>query len=53
MHDYSGEHVEVCVLYCDLVGFTSMSAAMSAKKLVEVLDVIYSRFDTLVQDARL
>ncbi len=44
-------HHEVSVLFADLVGFTSLSHGMSAEKLVNMLDEIFSRFDWIVGDA--
>ncbi len=38
---------EVSVLFADLVGFTTMAAAMSAPELVRLLDGLFSRFDEL------
>lgn len=44
-------HTEVSVLFADLVGFTQMSHGMSAERLVDLLDDIFSRFDRIVGDA--
>lgn len=44
-------HHEVSVLFADLVGFTTLSHGMSAEKLVNMLDEIFSRFDWIVGDA--
>ena len=44
-------HHEVSVLFADLVGFTQLSNGMSAEKLVNMLDEIFSRFDWIVGDA--
>ena len=44
-------HHEVSVLFADLVGFTQLSHGMSAEKLVNMLDEIFSRFDCIVGDA--
>ena len=44
-------HHEVSVLFADLVGFTQLSHGMSAEKLVNMLDEIFSRFDWIVGDA--
>ncbi len=44
-------HQEVSVLFADLVGFTQMSHGMSAERLVNMLDEIFSRFDWIVGDA--
>lgn len=40
---------EVSVLFADLVGFTEFSSHRSAKELVEFLNVIFSKFDELVE----
>jgi adenylate cyclase len=44
-------HQDVSVLFADLVGFTQMSHGMSAERLVNMLDEIFSRFDWIVGDA--
>jgi class 3 adenylate cyclase len=41
-------HAEVSVLFADLVGFTQLSKGLSAPRLVEILDQIFSRFDAIV-----
>ncbi len=41
---------EVTVLFSDLVGFTAMSAQMSATKLVQNLNRLFSAFDALAID---
>jgi adenylate cyclase len=44
------EQVEqASVLFADAVNFTPMSAAMTATQLVELLNEVYSHFDTLVE----
>jgi adenylate cyclase len=44
------EQVEqASVLFADVVNFTPMSASMSATELVELLNEVYSHFDTLVE----
>jgi PAS domain S-box-containing protein len=40
---------EVSVLFADLVGFTAFSAQRSAKELVEILNLIFSKFDRLAE----
>ncbi len=35
------------ILFADLVGFTELSATVSPRKLVELLNVIFSEFDTI------
>lgn len=37
----------VTVLFADIVGFTEISSAMSAQALVDLLNLIFSNFDTL------
>ncbi|MCE2879851.1 MAG: response regulator [Comamonadaceae bacterium] len=44
-------HPEVSVLFADLVGFTQLSHGMSAERLVNMLDEIFSSFDAMVGDA--
>jgi class 3 adenylate cyclase len=44
-------HPDVSVLFADLVGFTEMSKGMSAEKLVNLLDQIFSAFDAIAGDA--
>ncbi|MEI7784192.1 MAG: adenylate/guanylate cyclase domain-containing protein [Betaproteobacteria bacterium] len=41
-------HAEVSVLFADLVGFTQLSKGLSAERLVEILDQIFSDFDAIV-----
>jgi len=41
----------VSVLFADLVGFTELSNGMSAEKLVDMLDAIFSAFDAIARDA--
>ena len=41
-------HAEVSVLFADLVGFTQLSKGLSAPRLVEMLDQIFSEFDAIV-----
>ncbi|MGB7441336.1 MAG: adenylate/guanylate cyclase domain-containing protein [Coleofasciculaceae cyanobacterium] len=40
---------EVTVLFADIVGFTELSAQISAADLVGILNVVFSRFDQLTQ----
>ncbi|WP_353239500.1 adenylate/guanylate cyclase domain-containing protein [Limnohabitans sp.] len=44
-------HQDVSVLFADLVGFTELSKGMSAAKLVDMLDEIFSSFDDIVGNA--
>jgi class 3 adenylate cyclase len=46
-------HAQVSVLFADLVGFTQLSKGLSAERLVEILDQIFSRFDAIVGQAGL
>jgi len=39
----------VSVLFADLVGFTELSARKSPREIVEILNVIFSRFDQLAE----
>ncbi len=41
-------HHDVSVLFADLVGFTQLSKGLSAERLVEILDQIFSDFDAIV-----
>ena len=38
---------DACVLFADIVGFTKMSATMEPEELVNILDDIFKRFDTI------
>jgi class 3 adenylate cyclase len=38
---------DACVLFADIVGFTKMSATMKPEELVNILDDIFKRFDTI------
>jgi class 3 adenylate cyclase len=51
--ELSVEQCDVCVLFCDLVGFTQLGASMSPPRLMNILDKIYSRFDTIVEKTKL
>ncbi len=42
-------HDEVSVLFADIVGFTPMSATISAEELVGRLNTVFRRFDALVE----
>ena len=37
------------ILYADIVGFTTLSVAMSAEEMVDLLNTVFSHFDDLVQ----
>ena len=39
-------HSEVSIVFADIVGFTELSRRISAKQLVEVLNLLFSAFDT-------
>ncbi|MEM1275763.1 MAG: adenylate/guanylate cyclase domain-containing protein [Pseudomonadota bacterium] len=41
------EHEDACVLFADIVGFTSMSEKMEANQLVGLLNEIFSEFDRI------
>ncbi|HHF7345527.1 TPA: adenylate/guanylate cyclase domain-containing protein [Legionella feeleii] len=43
----ANRYEDVSVLFIDMVNFTSLSAAMSPEKLVELLNFIFSRFDEI------
>jgi class 3 adenylate cyclase len=44
------DFAKVTVLFADIVGFTEISARMSSTKLVELLNQVFSIFDTLVAE---
>ena len=46
-------HEEVCVVFADIVGFTKYSATVSPEELVSKLDMIFSKFDALVDKYKL
>ena len=46
-------HEEVCVVFADIVGFTRYSSSVTPEELVSKLDMIFSKFDTLVYKYRL
>jgi len=43
------DFAEVTVLFADIVGFTQLSARISPPELVELLNVIFSKFDKLAE----
>lgn len=42
-------HPETSILFCDMVGFTSISAAIPHEKLISELTDIFTRFDEIVE----
>ncbi len=40
-------HEEVSVLFVDIVGFTELTLSISAAELIDLLDVVFTRFDTI------
>ncbi|MFN8361463.1 MAG: adenylate/guanylate cyclase domain-containing protein [Candidatus Kapaibacterium sp.] len=40
-------HHDVSVLFIDIVGFTELSTALPPHELIDVLDIIFSRFDAI------
>lgn len=40
-------HENVSVLFADIVGFTRLSSKLTAAELIDVLDIIFSRFDMI------
>ena len=43
-------HADVTILFSDLVGFTDLASRMSPEALVQMLNVLFSRFDRLALD---
>ena len=41
---------DACVLFADIAGFTKMSATMQPEELVNILDDIFKRFDTITEE---
>ena len=41
---------EASILFCDIVDFTTMSSAMSAEEVVTVLNELFSRIDSMLDD---
>jgi guanylate cyclase len=52
-HVIAEQFDEVSVLFADVVGFTPMSADMTAAELVEILDELFGAVDELVDEAGL
>ncbi|HJY82933.1 MAG TPA: adenylate/guanylate cyclase domain-containing protein [Candidatus Binatia bacterium] len=48
-HIIANYHHEVSILFADVVDFTPMSAAMTPLELVELLNEVFSYFDTLAE----
>ena len=46
-HTIVDHYPDVSVLFCDIAGFTAMSAQTEPHKLVSLLNVIFSRFDAI------
>jgi len=40
-------HEQVSVLFVDIVGFTTLSTKIPARELIDILDTIFTRFDTI------
>ena len=40
-------HERVSVLFIDIVGFTNLSARIPASELIDLLDIVFTRFDTI------
>lgn len=40
-------HKNVSVLFIDIVGFTQFSAKLSAEEVIDILDIVFTRFDTI------
>eukprot|EP00928_Gymnodinium_smaydae_P028563 TRINITY_DN21748_c0_g1_i1.p1 TRINITY_DN21748_c0_g1~~TRINITY_DN21748_c0_g1_i1.p1 ORF type:complete len:739 (+),score=82.45 TRINITY_DN21748_c0_g1_i1:58-2274(+) len=48
-HGVAQSYAAVTVLFADVVGFTTMSAQISAQELVELLNTMFNRFDDLAE----
>ncbi|MBS1537982.1 MAG: tetratricopeptide repeat protein [Bacteroidetes bacterium] len=40
-------HENVSVLFADIVGFTQLSSQLPAGELIDILDIVFTRFDTI------
>ena len=40
-------HHDVSVLFVDIVGFTKLSSLLPAEELIDLLDIVFTRFDTI------
>ncbi|MEM8698859.1 MAG: adenylate/guanylate cyclase domain-containing protein, partial [Pseudomonadota bacterium] len=49
-HLIADSHEDACVLFADIVGFTEMSEKMTPRDLVDLLNEIFTRFDTITDD---
>lgn len=49
-HEIADSFAEVTVLFGDLVGFTALSSKISADRLVEILNGLFSRFDQIANE---
>ena len=49
---YVEHHSRACILFADLVGFTTMSSTAKPDKVVELLHSLFSRFDRLFSTAQ-
>ena len=50
MSVYSGSFAEVTVLFADIVGFTKFSECVSGEVLVDVLNDVFTRFDSIADN---
>ena len=41
------EHAEVSIVFTDIVGFTDLASSVSTRELIEMLDQLFNKFDSL------
>ena len=52
-HSQAKRHDTVTVLFCDFKGFTGISEKLSPEELVRYLDIIFEKFDYIIEDKKL
>ncbi|KAG1680943.1 hypothetical protein FOA52_009902 [Chlamydomonas sp. UWO 241] len=50
LRELANNHERVMVLFCDVIGFTSMSKQVQAQEVMNFLNTLYETFDGLVDD---